>query len=188
MILDVLVIAAVIVASVVWFRDHEGDGRSAYEKIEGDQPGVLAASFGCFHRTLAAGTLADMNENSDSEDSLVPGEPERLLLCRYWGMNYGKRSERLAASRVVTDSATVEVIADRLVHLPPFPDGAFACPSDEGARTYAIFAYPDDPLVVVELNLEGCSSASNGRADVARLVEPVAAQLEQLLPLPRSRG
>jgi hypothetical protein len=83
MILGVLVIPAVIGASVVWFRDHEEDGRSAYEKVEKDEPVVLAASIRCFHRTLDEGTIADVNENSDSEGSLVPGEPERLLLCRY---------------------------------------------------------------------------------------------------------
>jgi hypothetical protein len=76
---------------------------------------------------------------------IVPGEPERLLLCRYWGMNHENRSLRLAKRKVLTDPATVRLIAKGLNDLPPFPDGDFACPSDEGARTYALFAYPDDP-------------------------------------------
>lgn len=173
----------VIVASAVWVRDHEGDGRSDYEKIFGEEPFAPSVSFSCFPRR-PEGTIGDLNENPESDDAIVPGEPERLLLCRYWGMNYENRSLRLAKRKLITDPATVRVIADGLNELPSFPDGEFACPSDEGARTYALFAYPDDPTVVVELRSEGCPTATNGRAAIALFGDPTARQVMDLVPLP----
>jgi hypothetical protein len=184
LILGLLVIAGIIVASVVWFRAHEGDGRSDYEKVVGEEPAAASASLACFPRTPEEGKIADLNENPKSVDAIVPGEPDRLLLCRYWGMNHENRSLRLAKRKLITDSATVRLIADGLNDLPPFPDGVSACPSDEGARTYAFFAYPDDPPVVVELNSEGCSAATNGRSGVALFGDPVARQIMNLVPLP----
>jgi hypothetical protein len=184
LILGLLVIVGVIVASVVWFRDHEGDGRSDYEKVFGEEPVAPSVSFACFPRHPEEGKIGDLNENPESDDAIVPGEPERLLLCRYWGMNYEDRSSRLAKRKLITDPATVRLIADGLNELPPFPDGEFTCPSDEGARTYAFFAYPADPPVVAELRFEGCPAATNGRAGVALLGDPVARQVMNLVPLP----
>lgn len=184
LILGLLVIVGAIVASVIWFRSHEGDGRSDYEKVVGEEPFAPAVSFACFPRPPEGGTIGDLNENPESDEAIVPGEPERLLLCRYWGMDYEGRSLRLAKRKLVTDPAAVRLIADGLNDLPPFPDGEFACPSDEGARTYALFAYPNDPPVVVELRSDGCPAATNGWAGVARLGDPVARQVMNLVPLP----
>lgn len=180
-----------LVASVFWFRDHERDGRSDYEKVVAEDVAPPLASPACFPRPPAEGALADLNASPDSDDALVPAGAKRLLLCRYWGMNYRKRSLRLAESRLVIDSAAVRRIAKGLNELPPFPSGEFACAFDEGARSYAFFAYPDDISIVVELNFEGCPTATNGRAQVAWLGNPVARQLKHLVPLPpgvRARG
>jgi hypothetical protein len=185
-VLGVAVIAAVIVASVFWFREHEGDGRSDYERVVGQEDAALAASFICFPRSPWEEEVAELNQNPAAEDALVPGETERLLLCRYWGMNHGKQSLKLAKRKLVTKGSDIRQIADGLNDLPDFPDGVFACPSDEGGRTLAIFAYSDDPQLVVELNFEGCSSATNGRGDVASLGDPIARQIENLVPLPPS--
>jgi hypothetical protein len=182
--LGLLVIAGVVVASVIWFRDHEGDGRSDYERLIGDENAAPAASLACFPRPPDERAIGELNQNSDSDDALVPGEPTRLLLCRYWGMNYGNGSLSLAARRLVTNQATVRLVADGLNDLPPFPDGAISCPSDEGARTYALFVDHDHPQVVVELRFEGCPAARNGRAEGARLGDPVARQVMNLVPLP----
>ncbi len=184
LILGLLVIVGGIVASVVWLRDYERDCRSDYEKMFGEEPFAPAISFACFPRHPEEGTIGDLNENPESDEAIVPGEPERLLLCRYWGMNDEGRSLRLAKRKLVTDPATVRLIADGLNDLPPFPDGEFACPSDEGARTYALFAYPDDLPVVVELRSEGCPAATNGRAGVTLFGDPVARQVRNLVPLP----
>lgn len=39
-----------------------------------------AASFTCFPRRPQEGGVGGLNENPESDDALVPGEPERLLL------------------------------------------------------------------------------------------------------------
>jgi hypothetical protein len=183
-ILGLLMIVALIVASVVWLRDHEADGRSDYEKVFGEEPGAPSISSACFPRRPEEGKIADLNENPKSGDAIVPGEPERLLLCRYWGMNYENRSLRLAKRRLITDPTTVRLIADGLNDLPPFPAGEFSCPADEGARTYALFAYPDDSPVIVELRFEGCPAAMNGRMGAASFGDPVVRQVMNLVPLP----
>ncbi len=182
-ILGLLVIVGVIAASVVWLSDREGDGRSPYEKMFGEEPFAPTVSVACLPRRPEEGGVGALNENPQSDDAIVPGEPERLLLCRYWGMNHENRSFRLAKRKLITDPATVRLIADGLNDLPPFPDGEFTCPSDEGARTYALFAYPDDPPVVVELRSEGCLAATNGQAGIARFGDPIARQVMNLVPL-----
>jgi hypothetical protein len=184
LILGLLLIAGGIVASVVWLRDHEADNRSPYEKVFGDEPFAPPLTADCFPRRPGAGRIRDLNKNPESDDAIVPGEPERLLLCRYRGMNYGGRSLLLAKRKLVADPATVRLSADGLNNLPPFPNDEFACPSDQGARTYAFFLYADDPPVIVELRFEGCPAATNGRAGVALLRDPVAEQLTDLVPLP----
>jgi hypothetical protein len=183
-ILGLLVIVGAIVASVLWFRDHETDGRSDYEKMVSEEPVAPSVSFACFPRRPTEGEIADLNENPESDDALVPGEPARLLLCRYWGLNYKGQSLRLAKRKLITDPAAVRPIADGLNDLPLFPDGDFACPADEGARTYARFAYPDDPQVVVELSSEGCPAATNGRSKTALFGDPVAHRILNFVPLP----
>jgi len=183
-ILGLLIAVAVIVASVVWLRDHEADGRSAYEKVFGEEPVAPSVSFACFPRRPGEGRIADLNENSEIGNVIVPGEPERLLLCRYWGLNYENRSLRLAKKKLITDPTMVRLLADGLNDLPPFPDGAFACPVDEGARTYALFAYPDGSPVVLELSFEGCPAVRNGWTGAASLGDPVARQIKNLVPLP----
>ena len=173
-----------IVASVVWIGDHEDDGRSPYEKVFGEEPFAPSLAFACLPRGWEEGKIGDLNENPGSDDAIVPGEPKRLLLCRYWGMSYEDRASRLAKRKLITDPETVRLIADGLNALPSFPDGEFACPSDEGARTYALFAYSDDPPVVVELRSEGCPVATNGRAGAARFGNSVARRVMNLVPLP----
>jgi hypothetical protein len=181
--LGLLAIVGSIAASIILIRDREADGRSPYEKVFGEEPLARSVSFACFPRRAAGGAIAALNENTESY-ATVPGEPERLLLCRYWGMNHGTRSLRLATRKLVTDPGTVRLIADGLNDLPPFPDGEFACPSDEGARTYALFAYPDDPPVVVELSSEGCPAARNGWAGTTWFRGSVARLVMNLVPLP----
>lgn len=182
-----LVIVGVIAVSVFLFGHYEGDGGSDYEKILGEDAAVPTVSFACFPRPPEEREIAELNENPDSENELVPGKPERLLLCRYRGMNFGKRSLRLATSKLDSDPERVRLIADGLNELPPFPDGVHTCPFDEGARTYALFAYPNDAPVVVELRFEGCSVASNGRADVTQFGGPVARQVMNFVPLSSGR-
>jgi hypothetical protein len=156
LILGLAAIVGVIVASVVWLRDHEDDGRSPYERLLGDEVVSRSAPFACFPRRPGEEKVAVLNESVERDDAIVPGEPERLLLCRYWGMNHGEKSLRMGKRKLVTDPATVRLIADGLNDLPPFPRGAFSCPVDEGARTYAFFAYPDDPTVIVEVRRLPC--------------------------------
>jgi hypothetical protein len=180
--LALLAIFAVALASVAWFRDHEGDGRSDYEKLARDGPSSRPVPLACFARGPEEGEIGDLNERLAGDTVLVPGQPEQLLLCRYWGLNHGHRSLRLAKRKLVANPATVRLIAGGLNRLPPFPRGEFACPFDEGARTYALFAYPEGSPLVVELSFEGCAAATNGRARAASLRDPVARQVMKLVP------
>lgn len=76
------------------------------------------------------------------------------------------RSDTLLRRRLLTKLSAVRSISEEFNHLRPFPKGTFACPSDDGSRTYAFFHYEDEPPVVVEVSFTGCWAASNGRADV----------------------
>jgi hypothetical protein len=70
-ILGLLVISGAIVASVVWLHDHEGDGRSAYEKLTGEEV-VSSVSLVCFPRRPEEEKIGDLNKNPRSDDTLVP--------------------------------------------------------------------------------------------------------------------
>lgn len=121
--------------------------------------------FACPAKSLGEGRIAGLNENPRSKESIVPGEPDRLLLCRYLGLNHGARSDALLRARPVAKPSVVSSIAGGFDDLPPFPKGVFACASDDGSRTYAFFRYEAEPPVVVEVSFTGCWVASNGHAD-----------------------
>jgi hypothetical protein len=151
----------------------------------GSQVDARPVSFECPKRTFPEGALAAKNANPRSREKTVPGGPERLLLCRYWGLNNGSRSSTLASGRPVGTRRAVESIAAEIDALPPFPRGPIACPSDNGARIDATFFYDDEPPVIVEVRLNGCPAALNGRAKAGWLSPRLAHRLENLVPLPR---
>jgi hypothetical protein len=115
----------------------------------------------------------------------VPGKPERLLLCRYWGLNNGNQSFRLATKRLVRDPAKVSRYATALDGLREWPEGTYSCPEDDGSSNLAFFGYRGDAPAVVEISLTGCEGAINGRAGWFEL-GPVAAMLNADLPYPKT--
>jgi hypothetical protein len=136
----------------------------------------------CPPKRLAEGKIAGQNENPKSKESIVPGEPDRLMLCRYLGLDRGMRSDMLLSRRLVTSLSVVRSITEEFDDLRPFPSGTFSCPSDDGSRTYASFHYKDEPPVVVEASFTGCWVASNGRADAVVPSAHLQRRLRGLVP------
>lgn len=91
------------------------------------------------------------------------------------------RSDTLLRRRLVTNLSVVRSISEEFDDLRPFPKGTFACPNDDGSRTYAFFHYEGEPPVVIEVSLTGCWVASNGRADA--VVPSVQRRLSGLVPV-----
>jgi hypothetical protein len=139
--------------------------------------------FTCPPKRMGEGKIAGQNENPKSEKSIVPGEPDRLLLCRYLGLNHGTRSDTLLRRRSVTNPSIVDSITEEFNDLRPFPKGTFACPNDDGSRTYAFFHYATEPPVVVEVSFTGCWVASNGHADAGVPSIDLQRRLKNLAPV-----
>jgi hypothetical protein len=92
---------------------------------------------------------------------LAPAGASALRLCRYNAL--GTRPLRgLARSALVTSAATVKAIVTELDQLPAVPRGAFSCPADDGAEIDALLAYAGGNGVVVQIELGGCATVSNG--------------------------
>ncbi len=114
--------------------------------------------------------------------SLVPGNPQAVLLCRYSGLNDPHRF-RLRSSRLVTTRTSVDRLAHGLDALPKLPRGTVLhCPADFGDAVIVVFGYSAGGADPVTVGLSGCQLASNGH--FGRLAGPakssVVAQLEQL--------
>jgi hypothetical protein len=97
-----------------------------------------------------------------------------LTLCRYWGNGINQTPktqaragelERELRLRQVSVVRRIGTEFNQQIRLTR--QGATTCPEDEGARLYAIFGYPDEPTVPVEIDLSGCRFAGNGRTAVA---------------------
>lgn len=141
-----------------------------------------APPLACPPKTLGEGKIAGQNQNPRSEDSIVPGRPDRLLVCRYLGLNHGSRSNTLLSRRMVINPTVVRSIAEEFDRLRRFPKGTFSCLNDDGSRTYVLFHYASEPPVVVEVAFTGCWVASNGHADALAPTARLHSRLESLAP------
>lgn len=92
---------------------------------------------------------------------LVPGRPDRLVLCRYTGLTQ-PNPEGLRRSRAVDGRRHVRRLAHRFNQLPPFSSGPIACPADFGETLLARFRYPHARDDYVRVDLAGCRLATNG--------------------------
>jgi hypothetical protein len=114
---------------------------------------------------------AKTDQNPRAAETTVPMAPSALQLCRYYGFGAGHqtpqtkaRAGELRSERILTKAAEVRSIAREFDALQKVPEGPIYCPADEGARLYAVFAYPNraEPKVPVEAHLSGCSFVWNG--------------------------
>lgn len=112
----------------------------------------------------------------------MPGDPDRLLLCRYRGIYEGKNPEVM--EQRVSRLAIVRSLAEQFNHQPPYPRGTRACPTGNGGPTYAFFRYEAQPFVVVEVWRDGCERVWNGHVGARALTPQLERRLLHLLALP----
>jgi hypothetical protein len=136
--------------------------------------GSRAIHFGrCPANRKAEWQEAKTDRNPRAAEATVPLAPSALQLCRYYGFGAGHqtpqtqaRAGELRSERILSKVAEVRSIAREFDALQQAPEGPIHCPFDEGARLYAVFAYPNpaEAKVPVEVHLSGCSFVWNGRA------------------------
>lgn len=143
----------------------------------------------CFNKALSEGSLAARNRNARSHDSMVPSQPDELLLCRYYGFGTDQtpatqaRAGQLEAERLLPKLGVVRSVAREFNGLRKVPRGAaYSCPEGDGAVLYAIFHYVSEPVVPVEVRLGGCGFAGNGWARAVFMSPRLRGQLESLVP------
>jgi hypothetical protein len=112
-------------------------------------------------RCPSSGRTQLPNDNAAAKTTLVPSGASSLLLCRYYGVNAGASSERLAASAKMGSSAAMTQLAAALDALLPPPPG-IQCPLDDGSAVLAIFGYDAQPPDPVSIGLSGCLIVGNG--------------------------
>jgi hypothetical protein len=137
----------------------------------------------CPKHPLSPRRLVRINRNSKAAAKPVPGDPDRLLLCRYWGVYQGRDLPEAVEQRF-NRVVIVRSLAEQFNHQPPYPRGARACPTDNGGPIYAFFRYEEEPPVVVEAWRDGCQRLSNGHAGARALTPQLEKRLLCLLPLP----
>lgn len=97
--------------------------------------------------------------------------PKATQICRYYGSGLTPKAQHekttpghLRSEFILKKLASVRSIAQEFDALQPAPEGPIYCPSDDGERLYAVFAYPDgEPSVAVEVDLSGCPFVANGK-------------------------
>jgi hypothetical protein len=95
---------------------------------------------------------------------LVPGDPEAVLVCRYWGRQDTGSAYSLAGQRQVLEGVKLRSFVRKLNALPLVPkDPPASCPVSDGRSVLLLFRYreaPDDPVQIVR---SSCTPVSNGR-------------------------
>jgi hypothetical protein len=103
---------------------------------------------------------------------LVPPGARSALLCEYQTLN---PPIGLARSSLVTDQATIERLsaeANAYLRLPP-GNWAQSCPVDLGTIADAYFEYEVGPVLVLQVDVGGCSPEVDryGSAEAPQLAE-----------------
>jgi hypothetical protein len=104
----------------------------------------VAAHFACPPKRPGEGKVAGLNKNPKSEESIVPGEPNRLLLCRYLGLNHGARSDTLLRRRLVANQPVVSSSKRK----PPICGGFRMRLNEESAPEGRLLVGKPNPTVV----------------------------------------
>ncbi len=104
------------------------------------------------------------NPWAQARKRLAPAGPDAMRLCRYGGLN-ASPPNGLVHSRLVSGRAIITRLVGQFNQLPPFPPGAFACPSDDGTQILALLAYPNGKQVTIAVSLTGCEGVTNGDVD-----------------------
>jgi hypothetical protein len=102
-----------------------------------------------------------VNAWAPAHKQLAPPGAKAIRLCRYNAL--GTRPLRgLARSALLTSARTVQAIVSELEALPAFPRRPLSCPADDGAQIDALLAYAGGNGVLVQIDLTGCTTVSNG--------------------------
>jgi hypothetical protein len=111
-----------------------------------------------------ASEAARRKDASGDGDLLVPANPEKALICRYYGYprsvptggDTEGKIEDLATDAHLTSSRAAGSLAESFDALEAIAPGEYTCPEDNGAAAYVLFAYPAAPTVRVLVGLSGC--------------------------------
>ncbi len=101
---------------------------------------------------------------SGLSDTLVPPGAESMTVCRYAGLNQPVEVGSLERSHVVSGPQLTAFLA--FVNMPSWQvisgTAVYNCPADQGSTDLLMFTYSSGPSVDVDVDLEGCSFATNG--------------------------
>jgi hypothetical protein len=79
----------------------------------------------------------------------------RVVIERFGGLN-DKPPSAMIGSVGISDLAVVTSLVTQLNAMPPFPDGSFHCPMDDGSYFELVFTYVDGTRVSVIVQSTGC--------------------------------
>jgi hypothetical protein len=97
-------------------------------------------------------------------ESMVPAHPQRVLACRYHGLNQLESPGTLASSKTLAISDTMSAFSDARVISPRGAQPS--CPADFGEQFVLVFGYPDGTRLRVTVQAQGCGYATNGARTV----------------------
>jgi hypothetical protein len=110
----------------------------------------------------------------------VPGNPTKLLMCRYFGPEEPTREGQLAQSSTIYERRVITGMAGYLTNRAGEVGGTSAtCEAEDEGPALAFFGYPDGSAVELSIDLSGCRFSTNG----SRLVESSEARTRKMAGL-----
>jgi hypothetical protein len=128
-----------------------------------DQAGSFPAR--CPSRPMKTSEVRAANQAvSGLSKKMVPGQPTKLLMCRYVGSEEPTREGDLAQSSRIYEGRVITGMAGYLTNQAGVvPEkGSVTCEAEDEGPALAFFGYPDGSAVEVAIDLSGCRFSTNG--------------------------
>jgi hypothetical protein len=94
---------------------------------------------------------------------MVPGQPTKLLMCRYYGSEEPTPEGGLAQSSRIYEERVITGMAGYLTNQAGVVGGTSAtCEAEDEGPALAFFGYPDGSAAELSIDLSGCRFSTNG--------------------------
>ena len=156
------VLVVIVSTTVLVSCTSGGHGSTAASTASTAAPGPSSSTTAAQAAVCDSTAPADVpvHQRDGTQTTMVPGRPDRLLGCRYHGLNQPEPVRTLASSAALPAGELAALV--NAVRIPPPGSPVPNCPADFGETYVLRFGYADGTDLVVTVGRGGCRVVSNG--------------------------